>query len=155
MDIYSFDEKNLNRDTEQNNLYDLFKTTTAYIEFQELYSYTVPPEEDMRFDRVCKSIYGSTSYVEELMMINGYTDTFSVKANDVIMYPYVDDLDAMHVRSDDRVERDKLVNELKKTQTDPMRKNNEILPPTIKPEGLQQLTVDEKAKKITIINKFF
>lgn len=155
MDVYSFGDKILTRDTEQNLLYDLFKTTTKYIDFQELYPYTIPQEEDMRLDRVCKSIYGSTSYVEELMLLNSITDPFSVKRDDVIYYPLLEDLEAMHIKTDDRVERDKLVNELKSTQTDPLRKNKDILPPTIKPEGMKQLTVDEKAKKITIINKFF
>jgi hypothetical protein len=141
MNIYSF--KNLTRDVNQNNLYDLFPTQVAFNIPINLYTDTVRREEHMRADLVCKRLYGTTSIIEEFLKVNNLMNIWSVYENDSILYFMYEDLNKLYYKEP--------VNTSKNTKKDP----NRNLPPSIKPSsGTQQVTINKNSKKIQIINSF-
>ena len=73
MKIISFDgdtTKKIKRDSEQNNLFDLFQKNVINTKNIPLNLYIVSRELEMRLDRISEYIYGSSDYVEELMILN-------------------------------------------------------------------------------------
>ena len=107
----------------------------------------------MRFDLVCKSIYGSNIYEEEMLVFNNILNPYSVKEGQVIKYISPQMIYYLHGFDPLKVNANKvLVNKNKNTKIDPNRKANQGLPPTVKPNGLEQIQVDEINAVIRIIN---
>jgi len=156
--FYSLDEKEkkLKRSVSEGNLYNIdTRTIINNVIFSDvlILTYIIKKEENMRFDLVCKSIYGTNKYEEELMVFNNILNPYSVKEGQVIKYLplaqiyYLHGFDPLKVNANNA-----LVNKNKNTKIDPNRKANQGLPPTVKPSGLEQIQVDEINSIIRIIN---
>ena len=156
--FYTIDdnEQKIFRTSAEGNLYNLdTRTVINNVIFPNslIYTYIVPKEEEMRLDLVCKSIYGSNIYEEELMVFNNILNPFSIKEGDVIKYLQTEQISYLH--GFDTIKQNasnSLVNKNKNTKIDPDRKANQGLPPTVKPNGLEQITIDETNAVIRIIN---
>ena len=81
----SYSLENIKRDKNQDSLYDIFSKTVVDQKINRLQN-TVIDGEDGRLDKVSLRLYGSTNYVEELMIINNIINPFSIKVGDVIFY---------------------------------------------------------------------
>ena len=155
MQFYTFDNTNIKETKEGQRLYDFFEKTMVN-DYELIYSsYIVPEEFDARLDLVCKYIYGSMDYMEELMTQNGIINPFSIKTGDELQYSYSSDvLKALYQRDVTINEENKKkilnVNKSKSSVQDP----NASLPPSIKPGNLKSMDVNLNKKTITIINKF-
>lgn len=162
MEILSFDNtanNRIKRDPNQDNLFDLFqKNVVNNSKNMILEIYIVPREFEMRLDRVSDYIYGSSSYMEELMVLNDIINPYSIKEGQYIYFCQVNDLQKLYTI-------DNLQN-LKETARQNLIKSNknqnninlygtsdQNLPPTVKPSNLQQVKVT-KDNKIQIINSF-
>jgi len=148
----SFTLENLKRDTDQNNLYNLFFQT--YIDYSgyELYGTYVKPEEEMRLDKISTRIYGSNNYVEELMQINNILNIWNIKKNDIIYYCVINNLDSMKALEQELDEVLDLISTTNKnTRIDPNKIKN--VPPIIKPKTLETVTIDKKQRIIKINGK--
>ena len=155
---YSLDdnEQKIFRDPNQGNLYNLdTRTVINNFPFTDslISTYIVKNEEEMRFDLVCKSVYGSDTFEEELMDFNGILNTYRVKSGQVIKYIPPENMNYLHGTDPTSANANKsLVNKNKNTKLDPARQTNQGLPPTVKPSGLEQMQVDEVNAVIRIIN---
>jgi len=155
MEFYTFDNTNQKVSKEGYVLYDFFDKTMVNDE-ELIYSiFTVPEEFDSRLDLVCKHVYGSMAYMEELMTQNGIINPFSIKTGDELYYSYsTNELRALYQRDQDLNEENKKnilnVNKSKASRQDP----NASLPPSIKPGNLKAVDVNYSKKEITIINQF-
>lgn len=153
MKIYSFDITKLIRKIEHSSLYNLFEKNIMFNTTISLRKYTVPREFEMRLDLVSKYLYGTSDYIEELMVINNMISPYSVKENQDIYYCSASNLKKLY-QKDDIVEdystnREAILNSTKK------RKASETkIPTTMKPKNLKQVTVDTKNRKIKIMNSF-
>mgnify|MGYP005850636023 CR=1 FL=1 len=158
MEITSFDSNDNNnkikRDTKPDNLFDLFQKNIIYVNSIPLNLYIVPREFEMRLDRISYYIYGSTEYVEELMVINDIISPYSVKQGQYIFFCNINDIGRLYTSDKLMTElqnkKKELINSTKPSKN--MRSNNN-LPPTIKSNNLKQIKVT-KDNKVKIINKF-
>jgi hypothetical protein len=111
----------------------------------------------MRLDKISEHIYGSSDYVEELMILNDLISPYSVKEGQYIYFCQYSDLSKLYTTDEIATQQDKarqaLLNSM---QTDRNKKNlfnDENLPLTIKPNVLKQVSVTND-NKIKIINTF-
>ena len=154
MEFYTFDNTNIKENLEGQRLYDFFEKTMVN-DYELIYSsYIVPEEFDARLDLVCKYIYGSMDYMEELMTQNGIINPFSIKTGDELQYSYSSEvLRALYQRDIEINEENKKrilnINKAKRSTQDP----NASLPPSIKPGNLKALDVNYNKKTISVINK--
>lgn len=131
-----------------NGLFDLMQKTTIQSQPIAYVTYTVSQEEEMRLDLISFNIYGTTNYVEELMVVNGIMNPWTIKAGDELKIFNLNDIPLLNLTEPVKVNTDtSLSNPEKNTKKDPNR-----LPPTSNP-GLKQVTLDTKAKKIKIISR--
>ena len=150
----SYTLENLRRikstDFETYNEYDLFQKTVYNGNVISTQNYIVKENEEMRMDKISFNIYGTTEYVEELMVINGIMNPWSVKAGDTIQLFYIADIGLIQGTEPEKGADDtRLTNPEKNTKQDPVRQN---LSPTDNP-GIKQVTLDTKAKKIKIMDR--
>jgi len=148
----SFTLKNLKRDKKQDNLYNIFKQTYINKNNVPLYETYVNELEEMRLDRISYRLYGSPSYIEELMELNNIMNIWNIKQGDVIYFSPIgsfDNLKELEKEIDDDIENISKPN--KETRIDKNRSKN--VPPTIKPKSLKTLTLDKKNKTIKIHGK--
>lgn len=160
MKILSFDNNknyNIKRDSSQNNLLDLFQKNIINNTDIQTRIYVVPREYEMRLDRISNHLYGSSDYVEELMILNDIINPYSIKEGQYIYFCQSSDLAKLYTTDDIPTQqnnaREALINS---NQTDRNKKelfNDQNLPLTIKPSGLKQVSVS-KDNKIKIINSF-
>lgn len=158
MKIISFDSNNninkIKRDNTQDDLFDLFQKNIIYVGSIPLNLYIVPREFEMRLDRISYYIYGTTDYIEELMVLNDIINPYSVKQGQYIFYCSKDDIGQLYtsdkLMNDLRVKKQKL---LESTKPNKNYRNSNNLSPTIKRNNLEQIKVT-KDNKIKIINKF-
>ena len=155
MEFYTFNNTNQKVSKEGYILYDFFDKTMVNDDELIYSQYTVPEEFDGRLDLICKHIYGSMAYMEELMTQNGIINPFSIKTGDELYYSYsTNDLRALYQRDQDLNEENKKkilnVNKNKASRQDP----NASLPPSIKPGNLKAVDVNYSKKVITVINQF-
>lgn len=99
----------------------------------------------MRIDLICKRLYGTMSYIEELMIINDIIDPWSLNTGDVFYY-----IDNQYMESLHYVEENK--EDLIKQLVNPAKSSS--YPPTVKPAEIKTISVDKNTKKISIINNF-
>jgi hypothetical protein len=149
MKIYSFENGKIGQD----GLYDLFKKTVVNRVDIDVSPFVITDEFDGRLDLVCKYLYGSNEFMEELMAMNGIINPHSIKTGDEIFYTESNKLKQLYHKDeeDDSNKSDILnINKDKTTSSDPNRKN---YPPSIKPANMKQITVNHNKKKITVTNK--
>ena len=156
MKIYSFDSDSTNRikrDSKQANLFNLFEKNIRYINGIPLNIYIVPREYEMRLDRISDHIYGSTDFVEELMVLNDIISPYSVKEGQYIYFCQYDNLSKLYTT--DEMANDTEENRQKLIQSSQSNKNltNKNLPLTIKPSNLEQIKVSSD-NRVQIINTF-
>lgn len=145
--MISFTLKNIQRDKEQDFLYNLYQQTFIDNRLETFVTY-VKSGEEMRLDKISKRLYGSTGWIEELMQINNILNIWNIKVGDKIEYTKIEDLS--YYRSLEKMldeTFDKLAKPNKNTRVDKDRKKSI---PTIRPKGLENLVLDKKNKKITI-----
>lgn len=149
MRSFTFDV--IQRDKNQDNLCDIFSKSVVD---RNLYRYEniVQVGEEGRIDLVCSRLYGTTKYVEELMVINNILNPFSINVGDTIYYVALKELEAMNMTEKPEVNSEKVANpKTKNTRTDPSRQTG--VPPTIRPLDFEQLIVDKKNKTIKLNTK--
>lgn len=153
---YLYTNENVARDTVQGNLYDIIDPLVIWDDTLIYYPYVVPQEEGMRIDQVCYDIYGHFNYVDELLTMNDIIDPWSIQAGQVIYYLDEDSLSNLQLQAkkDQQAVVVSLVNPNKDTKKDPNRDLGTGLPPTIKPAGLKDVTVDTNNKTIKIMDRF-
>ena len=161
MNILSFDDdinnRRILRDPKQDNLYNLFQKNIMITKNLVVYPYLVPREFEMRFDRISNDIYGSPNFVEELMILNDIISPYSIKEGQIIYFCDSDNLSSLYT-TDITVENKEVnrQNLIKSSQTNRDRQNlsnDSNLPPTVKPQNLEQVKID-KNNNIQIINSF-
>lgn len=153
--FYSFSKDRLKRDTDQDSLCDFFVNQVIDSLKIQYYTYVVQREDQMRPDLISKKLFGSPDYVEELMVMNNIYNPFSIKEGDSILY--CDSADFPYLYVDPTTNNASVVQTLvdpsKSTRKDPARGGTGMTP-QIKPDGLQQVTVDYESKKITVPRTF-
>lgn len=151
MNIYSFDISSLKL---KDKLFNIFQKNIEYSTEIELYRYIVPREYEMRLDLISKRIYGSSNYVEELMVINNIINPYSVKENQEIYYCTLNNLNYLYVK-DNLADTDDLRQDIiKSAQPSKNKQNQDKIPTTLKPKNIKQVTIDTKNRKIKIMNSF-
>jgi hypothetical protein len=159
MKIFSFDnniKSNRVKRESDTNLFDLFKKNIVNDTTIVLLYYIVPREYEMRLDRISEHIYGTSEYVEELMIINDIINPYSIKEGQYIYYCNTNDLEKLYTTDDlstieNENEKRKRVIESNKSKKD--KKDDGHLPLTIKPSNLKQITVSDD-NYVQIINSF-
>jgi len=149
MKIYSFD---INTIKLKDKLFNIFQKNIQHSTNIQLYKYIVPREYEMRLDLISNRIYGSSNYVEELMVINNIISPYSVKENQEIYYCSANNLDYLYVK-DDIEDDDIRENIIQASQPNKKRETNKI-PTTLQPKNIKQVTIDTKNRKIKIMNSF-
>ena len=156
MKILSFDNSDNNRikrDPSQGNLFDLFQKNIVNTKNISLEIYIVPREFEMRLDRISYYIYGSSNYVEELMVLNDIINPYSIQEGQYIYFCDVDNLNLLYT-TDDMMTNDVLRQQIINSSSQQNTNNpNNNLPITIKPSNLQQLKVDSN-NGVTIMNSY-
>lgn len=157
MRITSFDSNSskINRSGEQDNLYNLFQKNISY---QTIYSslFVVPREFEMRLDKVSNYLYGSPDFIEELMLLNDILSPYSIKEGDSIWYCSIENMQNLYVKdsmSDNENVRKKIINAAQPDRNKKKIKQDDSLPPTVKPSNLKQITIN-KDNSVRIINSF-
>ena len=100
----------------------------------------------MRLDLVSIDIFGSDSYVEELMHMNNIIDPYSIKNGDIIYYPVKKDKIEV-IQKPYKKEEDVYGNP---DSSSPLSRS---LPMSTPSSNYKQIRVDDKNKKIKVTNK--
>lgn len=153
MKIYSFDKKTLNKKGE---IYDIFEKNIRYSREINLYQYIVPIEREMRLDLISKDIYGSTDYMEELIILNNIINPYSIKAGQILNFCPKTQLNSLYTKDELKTEEEnkqKIINasQQKNSRYKPLEQQ---IPTTVMPDNLKQVTIDTKNKKIKLLNSF-
>lgn len=151
---YSLDKLEFTSSNSGEYLRNIFQKTVVDNKEIETYTTIVKEEEAMRIDRICDRIYGTTRFVEELMVLNNIINPWSINAGDEFVYFALREEEKMHEfdpESTKTATKEKLANPNKNTRKDPNRSDN--LTPTIKPKNMKSLDVNKENHKIKIINK--
>lgn len=152
MKIYSFDKYKLDREP-VTQLFDLFRKNIVNTYGIKLSYYIVPREYEMRLDRISEFLYGSSEYVEELMVLNNIMNPYSVKQGQYIYHCDLSDLAKLYTKDNlaDNEKTKKSIESTKNKKTS--SRYNENLPLTVKPGNLEQIKVSDDFT-IQIINSF-
>jgi hypothetical protein len=161
MNILSFDNdinnRRILRDPNQDNLYNLFQKNIMVTKNLLVYPYIIPREFEMRLDRISNDIYGSPDFVEELMILNDIISPYSVQEGQIIYFCNSDMLDTLYTTDDTEqnteTNRQILINSSQTNRNKQNLTNDASLPPTVKPQNLQQVKIS-KDNNIQIINSF-
>lgn len=159
MKITSFDNQNnkIKRDNNQDGLFNLFQKNMVYSDNIRLKIYLVPREYEMRLDLISNHIYGSPDYIEELMVINNIINPYSIKEGQEILFCSQGDLSSLYVKDEllgNEDQKKKLIQSSQPNREKKKLNDNQNLPPTIKPQGLEQIKIDKNTKKVRLINSF-
>ena len=108
----------------------------------------------MRIDLISTNIYGHDGYIDELLTLNNILNAWSIKAGNIIYYVDEDAFPLIQSKpmADDQNIINNLINPNKDTKKDPNRESGENLPPSIKPSGLKDVSIDFTNKTIKIID---
>lgn len=144
MIIYDIDI--LEKDPQQEDLYDLTQPTYIQLGGFSVYYYIVEQTEEMRIDLVCNKLYNSTDYVDFLLSFNDIDNPLNIKSGDLILY--VDELSIEEFRivpEKPKVLQKLLLNANKQTKKDNNRQayveDNFSLPPTILETPIESVQV--------------
>ena len=158
MNIISFDgstNNTINRDINQGGLFNLFQKNIVYNNTIPLSIYIVPREYEMRLDRISYHIYGSSDYVEEIMVLNDIINPYSVKEGQYIYFCQIDYLQNLYTKDEILTQLDQTrISLINGTKLNKDTQNIEKgLSTTIKPASLKQVKVSSN-NNIQIINSF-
>ena len=153
---YLYTTENAVRDIKQGNLVDITDPLIKWDDTLNYFPYIISREEAMRMDMVCFNIYGNFNYIDELYQINNIICPWSIVEGQTIYFLDEDDLQTLQLqaKADDQAVVVQLINPNKDTKKDPNRDAGTGLPPTIKPAGLKDVTVDFNNKTIKIMDRF-
>jgi len=140
MKIYTLE--NIERLKGNDNLYDIFYPMLVDNPNIELKTYTVREEREMRIDLISKDLYGDTSYVDELLHLNGIIDPYSIKKDDIIYY--ADNIRILRKNYEGNNTELELKSNLKSFDSSLT---------TSVPDGFDPIFVDKDKKEIRISNK--
>lgn len=131
-----FDLNILDRDPNQEDLYDLSQVTYKEISGYPLYVHVVEPYEEMRIDLISEKCYSSTDYIDFLLSFNDIDNPLNIKQGDIINYVDSSYVDLFRVTPEKpKVLQKKLLNPNKQTRKDSNRQlyveENFSLPPTL------------------------
>ena len=144
MKIISFDGNStnkINRDNNQDGLFNLFQKNIVCDTNIPLNIYIVPREFEMRLDRISNHIYGTPSYVEELMVLNDILSPYSVKEGQYIYFCDLSYLQNLYTIDEILTQLDQTrISLINATQPNKNIQNSEKgLSSTIKPGALNQV----------------
>ena len=133
MKIYDLDISK--RDENQNKLYDLIEPTFKSNIKIPLSTYIVPPEEEMRIDLICNSIYNNPDYCDFILNLNDIDNPLNILSGDTILFVDVSAISSYRINTGgDKDNRKQLLNTNKISKKDSNRKKyideNYSLPPT-------------------------
>lgn len=153
MELY--DITTLVRDDNQDGLYNLFEQTFSLKELPN-FQYTVLPEQEMRIDLVCLSIYRNLDHVDMLLDLNSIDNPLNIKAGDIIYYVSSDRLNEFKVTIGATKEnRRSLLSPNKSNVKDPNRtkyiEDNYQLPPTFLDTPQSPITIEKNNIRISPI----
>ena len=153
---YLYTNEIVQRDQLQGNLFDIIDPVIIWNDTLNYFPYVVSQEEAMRIDLICFNIYNNFNYIDELLTLNNIYCPWSIKEGQTIYFIEEDSIQVMQLqaKADDQQIVRQLVNPNKDTQKDPNRDTGTGLPPTIKPAGLKDVTVDYNNKTIKIMDRF-
>jgi hypothetical protein len=150
MKSFTFDI--IKREITQDSLYNIFQKSIVDQKVARIES-VVQDGEECRLDLISKRIYGSSNYVEQLMIINNIINPFSLNVGDTIYYVDSSSLDFFKQidKKTDVSERIANPKNKKGTRIDPTRQTG--VPPTIRPVDFEQIIVDKKNNTIKLNTK--
>ncbi len=153
---YLYTNEIAQRDTKQSNLVNIIEPVVIWHDSLNYYPYVVSKEDAMRIDLICFNIYNNFNYIDELLSMNNILNPWSIVEGQIIRFLDEDSLATLQLqaKADDQQVVQSLVNPNKDTQKDPNRDTGTGLPPTIRPAGLKEVTVDFSNKTIKIIDRF-
>jgi len=82
----------LERDKDQNGLYNLFATTFVMNRNVQVFGYPVQKGEDMRIDLIINSIYKNDKHANFILDINNIVNPVTIKAGDLLLYVNEEDI---------------------------------------------------------------
>jgi hypothetical protein len=131
-----FDLDILERDPNQDDLYDLSQVTYKKISGYPIYVHIVEKHEEMRIDLISLKCYSSTDYIDFLLNFNDIDNPLNIKEGDIINYIDANYVDFYRVIPDKpKVLKKRLLNLNKQTRKDSNRQmyveENFSLPPTL------------------------
>lgn len=131
-----YDLNILNRDLNQDELYNLFRLTFQKYRGGQMSVMTAEPEDEMRIDSVCYKIYESVDYCDLLMNINDIDNPLNIMSGDLFAFPPLGLVDEYRLRdADNENTRSILLNARKSTRKDPNRtkfvEESQLLPPNM------------------------
>ena len=160
MKIISFDgdvTNKIRRDSNQDNLFDLFQKNVVKNRKIPTTPYIIPREFEMRLDKVSNYIYGSSEYVEELMVLNDIINPYSIKEGQIIYYCKENILPNLYTEDNlsekKEIQRQKIINSAQPNRNKKKLDKDQNLPPNVKPSNLKQIKVS-KDNRVQIINSF-
>lgn len=139
------------RDSQQDNLYDIFRQTIVDKKIENKYYNFVKTGEECRLDKVSLRLSNSTAYIEEIMLLNNIVNPWSVNLGDEITF--LDTFVVLQEVEEEDTDIKNIVNPSKNkdTRIDPNRQKG--TPPTIKPTNFKQILVDKKNQTIKLNTK--
>lgn len=131
-----FDLNILQRDPNQDELYDLSQVTYQDIVGYPVFYYLVEPADEMRIDLISQRLYESTEYIDFLLSFNSIDNPLNIKSGDLISYIDEVNIDDFRVRPEKpKVTQKALLNANKQTRKDQNRQayveEGFSLPPTL------------------------
>lgn len=148
--MYSYTFEKVIKKKEDNGLFDIFRQTVIDMKLAK-FTTIVQTGEEMRLDKVSNRLYGSTNFVEELMVINNICNPWSIKEGDPIMYVHPNEIPVLKQLEKEDVVSNKSINPKKSTRVDENRSKG--VAPTIKPKNLKQVIVDKNNQTIKVNGK--
>lgn len=147
MKLYTLD--NIKRNSNQNYLYDLFETKITQKSYTKVFWYMTTTEDAMRIDLICKRVYGSTDYVDEILTLNNIVDPLSITQGTLLLMFEPSDSTTLYVQDIDMSKDEDLVNVNKENKNDPGRTKSKKLPSNIKQDPKKRdINIDTGKVKI-------
>jgi hypothetical protein len=142
-----FDLDSLRKDSNQNNLYDLFEPTFQPLPGYQQNLFVVDRDCEMRIDIVCNKIFKKVDVLDAIMNLNDIDNPLNIMENDNIYFTSIDALDDFRLSEIDKKDtRNKLTNPNKANKKDKNREkyieNNFSLPPTFLPEPKSSISFE-------------
>ena len=153
---YLYTNETALRDQKQENLVDIIDPVVIWNDTLNYLPYLVSHEEAMRPDIICFNIYNNFNYIDELLTWNNILNPWSIKEGQIIYFLDEDSIATLRLqaKADDEEIVRSLVNPKKDSKKDPNRESGTGLPPTIKPAGVKDVTVDFNNKTIKLMDRF-
>lgn len=135
------------RDKNQDDLYNMFVVTFKLDLASSFAEYTVPDENEMRIDLVCRDIYNRIDDFDILLNINDIDNPLNIKSGSYLMFPPVSAFPNFRVNTQEPIEtRATLLNANKLSRKDQSRQKynetNQALPPNLQVEPQPQVRIE-------------